>query len=767
MIFKYETTKKEYPMRKAVIIGLAIVLTIPVFGRSIQSNKQADKTPPTKLPRLVEPALINTHGGNNLHGPITHHVNRDSEFSSVLIDSSLNGYGAYNPTPNPLAYALDEGYIAVYRQYQGSYEDGFTAGYIGASQSEDGEEWFSEQTLNTSYPTGEEEPNLPTATGTPQGRYPSAGFALDGAPTAIWNEYTNGGQGGGQYGGYPLYAYDSEGIGEFSTWSNTYHLNNGCGTLPCDPPDLWNGNATVNGGDGSPILTGIYSGWSDSPSAYYWISSSYHYDGYFIMNDPYVIASDGDVDDNDDPLWYDGGGYTSSPDYHINEEGIGYMGLISYTYMSDTESPKLHTFFYKHTDNHGETWSSDEGFNNTGYNYISDEVMINLSDSLYTMWSENTEDYPDQLWYPWAECDSLDDSGNTITYTCGDSMWFSNVEGPSFLTPGWFFFYDFDMRTDKDGGLHMVTIAIPSVCPDEIGGCDDLDDDGLADTLYNWYWNSAGHYYFYNPDPVDNPDNWTATFLNDFNDTYNADWADSDIPFINSTAGYGPWYYFYPQITLSAEDDSEVMWYASAEGSEFAYNSDSSLYLPGDIDIYMAKSTNLGKDWSELENVTNTPGGIFPDKSLEVGVHLANVANDDEVAVFFQMPDFYNESLPPALGYEDYQNRVYVGLYGNDYEFVGNDGEMGVTPEAFTLSQNFPNPFNPITHIKYDVNMAGLVTMDLFDIRGSKVKSLINESKTVGSHEFAFDGSSISSGVYFYSMTVNGVTQTRKLVLMK
>ena len=104
---------------------------------------------------------------------------------------------------------------------------------------------------------------------------------------------------------------------------------------------------------------------------------------------------------------------------------------------------------------------------------------------------------------------------------------------------------------------------------------------------------------------------------------------------------------------------------------------------------------------------------------------------------------------------------------GNDYEFVGNDGEMGVTPEAFTLSQNFPNPFNPITHIKYDVNMAGLVTMDLFDIRGSKVKSLINESKTVGSHEFAFDGSSISSGVYFYSMTVNGVTQTRKLVLMK
>ena len=92
---------------------------------------------------------------------------------------------------------------------------------------------------------------------------------------------------------------------------------------------------------------------------------------------------------------------------------------------------------------------------------------------------------------------------------------------------------------------------------------------------------------------------------------------------------------------------------------------------------------------------------------------------------------------------------------------------MGVTPNAFSLSQNYPNPFNPITHIQYDVNVAGNVMMDLFDIRGAKVKTLMNESKPVGTHEFAFDGSSISSGVYFYSMTVNGVTQTRKLVLMK
>ena len=167
----------------------------------------------------------------------------------TLLDSSLNGYGAYIANTNPLAYALDEGYVAAYRQFQGLNA---TAGYIGASQSEDGEEWFTEQKLNTKYPTGQEEPSLPTATGTPQGRYPSAGFTSDGSPTAIWNEYTNTDHGGGQYGGYPLYSYDSQGIGEFSTWGNPFHMNTGCSTTPCEPQDLWNGTSYVmNGPDHS------------------------------------------------------------------------------------------------------------------------------------------------------------------------------------------------------------------------------------------------------------------------------------------------------------------------------------------------------------------------------------------------------------------------------------------------------------------------------------------------------------------------------------
>ena len=97
---------------------------------------------------------------------------------------------------------------------------------------------------------------------------------------------------------------------------------------------------------------------------------------------------------------------------------------------------------------------------------------------------------------------------------------------------------------------------------------------------------------------------------------------------------------------------------------------------------------------------------------------------------------------------------------------VGNDAD-NLSPTQFTLQQNYPNPFNPITQIKYDLDTPGKVVMDLFDIRGAKVKTLVNESHSAGSHEFTFDGSRLASGVYFYSMTANGINKTRKLVLMK
>jgi hypothetical protein len=212
------------------------------------------------------------------------------------------------------------------------------------------------------------------------------------------------------------------------------------------------------------------------------------------------------------------------------------------------------------------------------------------------------------------------------------------------------------------------------------------------------------------------------------------------------------------------------MWYAAFEGPEgsFSYNADSTEYLPSDIDIFLSKSNDLGRTWTDLENVTNTPGGIFPNKQLETSVHLANIGTDESIGVFYQMPDLYTETYPPAAGYEDYMNRVYVGIYSNDTEGenVALDNN-NLTPKGFSLKQNYPNPFNPVTQISYELAVEANVTMDLFDLRGTKIKTLVNTIQGVGNHSYIFDASEFASGVYLYSMTSNGITQTRKLVLMK
>ena len=764
-------------MKKYVTIFLSLLIALPIFAAGAKKGKKKPLSKTTKLPRISEPIYNNnTLGPNHRFGPKVNYSNRDSDWSSSLIDSSLNGYGPYNPTPNPLAYAMDEGYVAVYRQFQGL---DVTAGYIGASQSEDGEEWFTEQALNSRYPTGEEEPNLPTATGTPQGRYPSAGFAPGGNPTAIWNEYTNADQGGGQYGGMPLYTYDSEGVGEFSAWVNPFPSNNGCGTVPCDPADLWTGNAYVNSGGGDPVFTALYDGWSDTPSNYYWITSSFHANGYFLMNDPYVLVGDGDVDDTGGFLWAEGGNYTSSPDFHINEDGVGYLVQTATAEDPGNGEPRMHTMFFKKTEDYGETWTNDGGYKNSGYGFISDNVLMELTDSLWTMYSEDNigELYETNLYYPGSLCDSIDEeSGDTIpdALICGDSVYYTGLP-PLVLTPGLWMWYNMDVRTDADGGLHFVTMANPIVCHDTLytagHGCDDNDGDGIADSTEQWPYNSSGHYYFYNPDPMDDPDNWSVDVLSNYDYNNDADWDVSDIFFINSLDGYGPWYYMYPEITMSAEDGSEVMWYGSFKGSGFVDNPADPEFstLPTDIDIYMRKSTDLGKTWTDLENVTNSPGGIYPDKNLEVSVHLASTATDDEVAVFYQMPDFYTETYPPATGYEDYMNRVYVGIYSNDAGSGGTVavGDENISPNKFSLKQNYPNPFNPTTQIQFNLSHSGDVVLDLFDIRGAKIKTLVNKYHEAGAHEFTLDGASLASGVYFYSLTVNGDTKTRKLALMK
>ncbi len=86
---------------------------------------------------------------------------------------------------------------------------------------------------------------------------------------------------------------------------------------------------------------------------------------------------------------------------------------------------------------------------------------------------------------------------------------------------------------------------------------------------------------------------------------------------------------------------------------------------------------------------------------------------------------------------------------------------------TYDLDNNYPNPFNPSTVIKYEIPDAGFVTLKVFDVLGKEVKTLIEGYKTEGRYEIEFDATNLPSGIYFYQLRAGNFNQTKKMVLMK
>jgi hypothetical protein len=111
-------------------------------------------------------------------------------------------------------------------------------------------------------------------------------------------------------------------------------------------------------------------------------------------------------------------------------------------------------------------------------------------------------------------------------------------------------------------------------------------------------------------------------------------------------------------------------------------------------------------------------------------------------------------------------NVRHNGVYG-DNNIVNINQTSSENPEEFLLNQNYPNPFNPGTVISYSLPKSSFVKLIVYDILGNEVASLVNEKQSVGTYEIGFDGSGLSSGVYFYVLTANGSSVSRKMTLLK
>ena len=89
------------------------------------------------------------------------------------------------------------------------------------------------------------------------------------------------------------------------------------------------------------------------------------------------------------------------------------------------------------------------------------------------------------------------------------------------------------------------------------------------------------------------------------------------------------------------------------------------------------------------------------------------------------------------------------------------------SPVKFALFNNYPNPFNPTTTIKYEIPKTVNVSLKVYDILGREVKTLINQEQKPGFYEIPFGNDELASGIYFYRLQAGNFIQTKKMILLK
>ena len=137
-----------------------------------------------------------------------------------------------------------------------------------------------------------------------------------------------------------------------------------------------------------------------------------------------------------------------------------------------------------------------------------------------------------------------------------------------------------------------------------------------------------------------------------------------------------------------------------------------------------------------------------------IGMPISGKTNDSTTAVQSGFGNLERKSFEKA------ENLLSTLTPGSD--------ALETAPSEFKLFDNYPNPFNPTTTIRFDIPIASVVTIKIYDIRGQEVASFLN-GKYVdpGSYELHFDASGLSTGIYIYRITAGTYQNVKKMMLLK
>lgn len=209
------------------------------------------------------------------------------------------------------------------------------------------------------------------------------------------------------------------------------------------------------------------------------------------------------------------------------------------------------------------------------------------------------------------------------------------------------------------------------------------------------------------------------------------------------------------------------------EDDFYASRRDTSYPAPNHEKIYWKKNALLGDTW---ENYAPD----FPLVYTILEIYTGNVFGIPTVIKHLQIDGslvLFNEYWTEEFGKmsrSDFgglmlslRGCVIDGVAYGDTSFnpVGVEDEFSLN--EFYLSQNFPNPFNPSTSINFTLPEGDFISLEVYNIIGEKVKTLINEFKTSGIHTIQFEADALTSGTYLYVLRTPTITQTKKMQLVK